>query len=216
MSPSGTVHRPLVQPSLDDEIQNTIEHELFSGEPLSQASHAESRVVTSTPQKQFTGVTRVMETVKAVASRALNLEELPGGLSIQDDEIATPHVSFHDTSLDSGVESEPLKALGLVAVGESTVIPVDQWDLNGTLEVSRSSADERLGGSVTQQSGKTVAPEIQLQTVDRVQVYSAPEKLQIVKPLEGQFKFIQHSLKVVSHTIGHSYSRAVEFRICPG
>jgi hypothetical protein len=187
MSPSGTVRRPLIQPSLDDEIQNSIEHELFSGDQLSLPSHTELQVVTSTPQKQVTEVARVMETVKAAGtSRTLVLEEeIPGGgVSTQDDENVTLHVSFHNTNLDSGVET-----LGLAAMGETTVMPVAQQKSIGTMKDSVSGTEEQLSGSpadsVTQQSSKTVQPEIQLQTIDRVQVYSAPEKLQIVKPLEG-------------------------------
>lgn len=197
MSPRGTVRHLSVQPSLDHEIQHTIENELFAGNP---GSHAESQVLTSTPQKRPGDVTRVMETVKAVAHRTLNLDEVTDVTLLQEEELATPLVSFHDISLDSGVESETQKETEGIrsAVREAAVkphsnlaltsVPGDQ-DASNNAEGSQANAVEQPSGAVgdlSRESGAVAGPEIQLRTVDRVQVYSAPEKLQIVKPLEGQ------------------------------
>ena len=169
MTNSGAI-QPSGQPSLDDEIQHTIEHELFT----------ESKPATSTPQKQLSDVARVMQTVKA-ANRNLNIEEISGTTDIDDDELAAPLVSFHDISLDSGVESEQHRATERTEVGVRSTSVSSQSIVAQTAVQPGRSSDTNLSGELA--SG--FASEIRLRTIDRVQVYSAPEKLQIVKPLEG-------------------------------
>ncbi|XP_062519084.1 trafficking kinesin-binding protein 1-like isoform X2 [Corticium candelabrum] len=168
MTNSGAI-QPSGQPSLDDEIQHTIEHELFT----------ESKPATSTPQKQLSDVARVMQTVKA-ANRNLNIEEISGTTDIDDDELAAPLVSFHDISLDSGVESEQHRATERTEVGVRSTSVSSQSIVAQTAVQPGRSSDTNLSGELA--SG--FASEIRLRTIDRVQVYSAPEKLQIVKPLE--------------------------------